>query len=95
MAMSPKDKMNQEFAFPAFHSIDGNWNQEPHPDYMGMTLRDYFAAKALQGILANPKTHDLHNDAKDIHLGEVIANTAYSLADSMLKMRNGDSNGTS
>lgn len=43
----------------------------------GMTLRDYFAAKAMQSI---PLSLDLNEQ----HL---IANAAYSMADSMLKAR--------
>lgn len=45
----------------------------------GMTLRDYFAAKALQGMCAN-------GDA--CHRGDdVIAEGAYWLADAMLRAR--------
>ena len=46
----------------------------------GMTLRDYFAAKALQGILA--KGHEW--GANEKHL---VANVAYEFADAMLKER--------
>jgi hypothetical protein len=54
-------------AFPvALHNIDG------------MTLRDYFAAKALQGLLTNP---DRQGDAYDLAL------YAYSYADVMLVAR--------
>lgn len=47
----------------------------------GMTLRDYFAAKALQGI-CNARSH---SDLK----GHAIASAkvAYSMADAMLKAR--------
>jgi hypothetical protein len=45
----------------------------------GMTLRDYFAAKALQGLLSN-----MEFDAIDtLH----TASTAYAFADEMLKER--------
>lgn len=46
----------------------------------GMTLRDYFAAKAMQGFMANksnPMRFDPDNDAK----------WAYTIADAMLKAR--------
>ena len=52
----------------------------------GMTLRYYFAAKALQGLLANPKLQ------KEI-LGQGgclsgwIEDSAYGFADAMLKAR--------
>jgi len=42
----------------------------------GMTLRDYFAAKAMQVLIANDDT-DLNEDARD----------AYMIADMMLKAR--------
>ena len=46
----------------------------------GMTLRDYFAAKAMQGILASPTT-DPTSDSL------AIAKAAYEMADDMLKAR--------
>lgn len=46
----------------------------------GMTLRDYFAAKALQGMLANQHPYQ----ANDEHM---FARDAYVLADAMLKAR--------
>lgn len=44
----------------------------------GMTLRDYFAAKAMQGEMANP-------EAK--FNAEQRANWAYEIADAMLRAR--------
>jgi hypothetical protein len=54
----------------------------------GMTLRDYFAAKAMQGIIWDREnllavTH-LHKDKEP---GEAVASAAYSVADAMLKAR--------
>ena len=43
-----------------------------------MTLRDYFAAKAMQGLLAGK--------LKSTELG-LIANDCYAMADAMLKAR--------
>jgi hypothetical protein len=45
----------------------------------GMTLRDYFAAKAMQGLLAADKINDW-TDCK-------CAEYAYEMADAMLKER--------
>jgi hypothetical protein len=47
----------------------------------GMTLRDYFAAKAMQSII----------DQQDAHRGEVdnAAWMSYRMADAMLKARDG------
>jgi hypothetical protein len=52
----------------------------------GMTLRDYFAAKALQGLLANPK---LQKEilAQGGCLSGWIEDSAYGFADAMLKAR--------
>ena len=53
----------------------------PHPRYVdikGMTLRDYFAAKAMQALVAAP----------DIDLGlRAIADCAYKQADAMIKAK--------
>jgi len=45
----------------------------------GMTLRDYFAAKAMQGICASGPASEWTN--------ERLAAEAYDLADAMLKAR--------
>jgi hypothetical protein len=45
------------------------------PEYDGMTLRDYFAAKALQGLID-----------KEVFFDDV-AESAYKVADHMLKAR--------
>ncbi|HGU9880515.1 TPA: hypothetical protein ACNJ4A_000515 [Citrobacter freundii] len=44
----------------------------------GMTLRDYFAAKFMQGVCANPDK--LYDD-------ETLAKEAYAMADAMLRAR--------
>ncbi|MZR63824.1 hypothetical protein [Alcanivorax sp. DP30] len=51
-------------------------------DQEGMTLRDYFAAKAMQGAIANP-----HSPAPD---WERVAEHAYAMADAMLAARDTD-----
>jgi hypothetical protein len=52
--------------------------------YVGMTLRDYFAAKALSGFLANPDQDyaPLIDDKVPM-----LAREAYRLADAMLAAR--------
>jgi hypothetical protein len=50
----------------------------------GMTLRDYFAAKALQGCLANPGCDYTPMTASA--QAQAVAD-AYGLADAMLKKR--------
>jgi hypothetical protein len=64
-------------AFPAsYYTDDGEWVKRD-----GMTLRDYFAAKAVQGLLSG-----LLANGQDIHWSE-IARNAYWQADAMLKAR--------
>jgi hypothetical protein len=77
-----EERMNENtFAFP--HEI----THLQKPLTAGMTLRDYFAAKAMQTILASQYEDgiyvgDLDNDSED-----VCANSAYIMADAMLKAR--------
>jgi hypothetical protein len=56
----------------------------PHPSGLlntGMTLRDYFAATAMQGILASWP--------KDTCMYKEVAAISYEMADEMLEARNG------
>lgn len=55
-------------------------------DTPGMTLRDYFAAKAMQGLLANPKLADEIRKNGGAR-GGWIENSAFAFADSMLEAR--------
>ena len=48
--------------------------------YEGMTLRDYFAAKAMQGLLIGIESGKEHQAA-------LIPKIAYDMADVMLKER--------
>ena len=66
-------------AFPVLHWISG----ESTGAEEGMTLRDYFAAKALQGFMVGLKpAQDIGPDMQDR-----IALGMYSMADAMLKAR--------
>jgi hypothetical protein len=56
---------------------------EKHYKDEGMTLRDYFAAKAMQGILAG--THPIVKETEPL---PTVARVAYAQADAMLKARN-------
>ena len=65
-------------AFPGLHP-----SQECRFNDPGMTLRDYFAAKAMQGMLANPKLQE-----QILKVGQSwIEESAYAVADAMLKVR--------
>ena len=58
---------------------------DPNCGFSGMTLRDYFAAKALAAIL----THEKNIVCLAINKGgpEAIACDSYVMADAMLKAR--------
>ena len=66
--------MKNKYAFPS------TWENETVKlcDDQGMTLRDYFAAKALQGMLAETSLKATP---------EEFADQAYELAEAMLKAR--------
>ena len=49
-------------------------------DRLGMSLRDYFAAAAMAGLIANPMN-------KDAIRQSVLAGIAYQLADAMMEAR--------
>ena len=51
------------------------------PNESGMTLRDYFAAKAMQAILSRPMDEDEEED------NPFLARLAYGVADAMLMER--------
>ena len=68
--------MTDQTGGPAFPHIDSGCGRFEE----GMTLRDYFAAKAMQGLLN-----------RDLELGDldsqVLADHAYEIADEMLEAR--------
>ncbi len=71
------------FGGPAFPSESA----ELH--FKGMTLRDYFAAKALQGLLTEYANPSYGTDREPYRHGhdEFLAKSAYGLADAMLAER--------
>lgn len=74
--------MNNNTGGPAFPGpyMDDKGYMEVIAKQQGMTLRDYFAAKAMQALLAHP-------DCATDQPAEVFARTAYVAADAMLKAR--------
>jgi len=80
-------------AFPmAFQSLDRQGNPDSSPNVeWGMTLRDYFAAKALAGLLANPggpiQYNEMHGWGFCNCEPSNVVGTAYGLADAMLAAR--------
>jgi hypothetical protein len=54
---------------------------------VGMSLRDYFAAEAMQGVCANPEDIHIAEDENYSEYVADIARCAYQMADAMLKAR--------
>ena len=63
---------------PAF-PVNPDINITLEPRWAGMSLRDYFAAKAMQAIITNHKLEDCDDF--------VVAANAYQMADFMLEAR--------
>lgn len=56
--------------------------------YYGMTLRDYFATAAMQGMVTKygkPDDYNWQYGTEDTH--DVLAKKCYKIADAMLKQR--------
>ncbi len=70
-------------AFPVDSVNDGSGGRVPQ-HYAGMTLRDYFAAKAMQGFLGGHVAHYGHENHWRF---QDMAGEAYAVADAMLKAR--------
>lgn len=69
-------------AFPEVRIRNGdNYNPAKKLYYGGMTLRDYFAAKAMQGLLAQSCGSAMGSEPIN------GAQYAYAMADAMLKER--------
>jgi len=67
-------------AFPSSNKVRlGDYETNGHP---GMSLRDYFAAHALQGLIVRKL-----DDLSVVINGDMYANVAYSLADAMIAER--------
>ena len=70
--------MNQS-AFP-FQEWHGDGGPKQFEKSRGMTLRDYFAAKAMQAMIAHP-------DSNAEVEASIYARGAYVMADAMMKER--------
>ena len=66
-----EDKLKNPDAFPCDNKSEG---------YTGMTLRDYFAAKAMQSVMTG-------EGYRIYSLPEDMAQLSYQMADAMLKQR--------
>lgn len=83
--------MNNQPAFPTGIITDGKGKIIGGSN--GMTLRDYFAAKAMQGFLAAKAWHPDFNYPADFNFdagkraADAVSEAAYKYADQMLKAR--------
>lgn len=71
---------------PAFPAWELNGAGNPEMTCFGMSLRDYFAAKALQGLLANPKLEKVILKEGGARSGW-IESSAFAFADAMIAER--------
>ena len=77
--------MNNPPAFP----ITNHWHNELN-HYNGMTLRDYFAAKAMHSLYISHYEYEFTGKTRMpefVSLMDELAIDAYQIADSMLKAR--------
>lgn len=51
----------------------------------GLTKQEYFAAKAMQGLLSNPEWMEVYDGQKYLMQSEVVANVATDMAKAVLK----------
>jgi len=78
--MIDKQTKAGEYIPPAFPTKTYNRNIMQFEDKEGMTLRDYFAAKAMVGLL------NCYHNPKEF-TEEKLAEQSYEVADAMLKAR--------
>ena len=83
-----KEKVKNPDAFPY------QWDSRHNPESIttpGMTLRDYFAAKAMQSILIASFQHGAYFDGRAKATGkeviDILSEMAYQQADAMLMER--------
>ena len=68
---------------PAFPCDLTAYDEEVVENFQGMTLRDYFAGKAMQGMISANGDSNGYLEYEE----ETVAANAYKLADAMLKAR--------
>ena len=75
--MITENKNQPAFASIAISDKDG-YQQD------GLTKREYFAAAAMQGILANPDFRTMFIGANNLNVSELAAEFSVSCADALL-----------
>ena len=69
-------------AFPSNPDYIDQYGNNKHVED-GMDLRDYFAAKAMQGMLSNPELVDTMGESTEIW----IKDNVYKISDAMIEAR--------
>lgn len=84
-------------AFPVEVSMDDNGNLRGSQTSnfsgfeMGLTKREYFTAKAMQGLLSNPEWMKEYKGEKYLMQSDIVAEAAIKTADNILsKLSNED-----
>lgn len=77
--------MQKETGGQAFPTVDGNYDEKYSGP--GMTMRDYFAAKAMAAIVRRWDGHSFGGGENSPQYKE-LAEDAYYIADAMLEARN-------
>jgi hypothetical protein len=78
--------MTKETGGPAFPFVQQATADNGAVICFGMDLRDYFAAKAMQGFHANTNSDQLETETYEEYVSD-LARCAYQQADAMLKAR--------
>jgi hypothetical protein len=86
---SPAATWNGQEFTESGESVPAHWSATP--GISGVSIRDYFAAKALQGLCANPGAAFQANDQSGWGMVNctvyALAQTCYAIADAMLVAR--------
>ena len=72
---------------PAFPHPGGSSDGTVQESYLGMSLRDFFAAAVLQGMLAVGRRPIAHEDDAEKTQDQLMAENSYLMADYMLAAR--------
>jgi hypothetical protein len=71
----------------AFPYTEQNFDGTPYCAHLGMTLRDYFAAAALQGLVGEMMKSAADNRTTP-HIAKIwLADGCYAVADAMIEAR--------
>ena len=82
--MSDEEKIRYRDAFPKDYDIPTYFTSK---HAASMTLRDYFAAKAITSVMATPFFQHTSSVRGSCEYADELADECYAIADAMLKAR--------